>query len=133
MPKTISRKSMTQTDAKGKVLRAPVDDVSVGGTQFKWWKSESDEDLASNIQGTIKFLETHQGSRSEQLNINTRLYGNVSIAYMSGAAFARANSATPNPLTQRISFNLVSSVIDTLVAKIAKNKIVICKNGACCL
>lgn len=122
--KTVSRKSMTLTDAKGKVLREAKDDVGAAGIQFAWWKSEKEEDLAANIAGTIKFLEEHQASRTEQLRVSTRLYGNVSVANISGAALSRASSSNSSPMNQRIAYNLCQSVIDTLTSKIAKNKVI---------
>lgn len=120
----IQKSNMTLTDQKGKVLRKAKDDDNAEGIQFKWWKSKDDFELASNISGTIRFLDKHQGSRSEQLTVSTRLYGNVAVANLSGAAFSRATSASPNVSSQRISYNLCQSVIDTLVSKIAKNKVV---------
>lgn len=121
--KQVSRKNMTLTDSRGKVLRAPKDDAGAEGIRFAWWKSETDFELAQNIAGTMKFLEEHQSARQEQLRVSTRLYGNVSVSNLAGAALTRATSSNANPMNQRIAFNLCQSVIDTLVSKIAKNKV----------
>lgn len=115
---------MTLTDSKGKVLRAPKDDADAASSiKFSWWRSDTDEELAQNIAGTIRFLEDHQNARREQLTVSTRLYGNTDGAGIAGSAFTRAAAAAPNPMNQRISYNLCQSVIDTLVSKIAKNKV----------
>lgn len=124
MAKKVQRSNMTLTDGKGKVLRSPKEDAeNMGMAQFAWWKSKDDSTLAKNIEGTIKFLQEHQDARTEQLRVSTRLYGNVSVANLAGAALTRATSSNSNPMNQRIAFNLCQSVIDTLVSKIAKNKV----------
>lgn len=127
MANQISRRNMTQT-VNGKVTREPRQDPSNMNGKFYWWKKGSiegkDDELAQEIAATIRFIAKHQSSRVEQLTVSTRLYGNSSAYNMLGAAFARSSSATATPGASRISYNLCSSVIDTLTAQIAKNKIV---------
>lgn len=121
-PKTVSRKTMTLTDDKGKVLRAPKDDAEAGmNIKFAWWKSENDEELAKNIAGTILFLQDKQGDRQDRLIEGSRLYGAASATNVIGAAVNRTTNSTP--MTGRVCFNLCQSVGDTLVSKIAKNKV----------
>jgi hypothetical protein len=123
--KKIQRSNMVLTDSKGKVLRAPKEDAeSAANIKFAWWKSEDEEQLAQNIAGTIKFLEEHQASRNEQLMVSTRLYGNSSVSNLAGSALSRATSSNASPMNQRVSYNLCQSVGDTLVSKIAKNKVI---------
>lgn len=121
----IQKSNMTQTDSKGKVIRKPKDNSSGESQNFKWW-IETDNEMvqAQQIAGTIKFIAMHQSSRIEQLTSSTRLYGNSSINMMGGAVFARTQAAVANPSSQRISFNLCASVIDTLTSRVAKNKVV---------
>lgn len=125
--KKVQRSNMTRTDDKGKVTRAPKD-VSEGDIQnFQWWKDieKTDESmLAQQVAGTIKFIATHQAGRHEQLVISTRLYGNTNAFGPIGASFNRVGASTGSPASQRITYNLCQSVVDTLVAKIAKNKVV---------
>lgn len=124
MSKKIERKNMTQTDSKGKITRAPRD-ASQGELQnFHWWKLDEGMELAQSIAQTIRFIQKHQSNRIEQLTVSTRLYGNTSAYTLMGTAFTRASSVNSNPTSQRISYNLCQSVIDTLVAKMAKNKVV---------
>lgn len=124
MAKKIEKAGMTLTDAKGKVLRQPRDNAAES-CKFAWWKdTENDQDLAQNILGTVKFLKGHQGARNEQLTVSTRLYGKTSAYNLIGTAFTRAASVNSNPMSDRVSFNVIQSVIDTLVAKIAKNKVI---------
>lgn len=120
--KTVSRKNMTLTDAKGKVLRAPKDDAeNFQNIKFAWWKSEDDEALAANIQGTVLFLQDKQGERTSRLIESSRLYGAASATNVIGSAVSRNTNSTP--MTGRVCYNLCQSVGDTLVSKIAKNKV----------
>lgn len=120
--KVVSRKNMTLTDEKGRVLRAPVEEKGAGGVKFSWWKSEGAE-LANNVLGTIQFLEERQAGRNEMLLKCTRLYGTIVVSGLIGGSTARAASSMQSPLSDRVSFNLCQSVIDTLTAKMAKNKV----------
>lgn len=119
----IDRSTMTQTDSKGRVLREPRDNATGEAINFRWWSLEEDE-MAFAIASTVEFIKRHQGSRIEQLTVSTRLYGNTSVYNMLGTAFTRASSVNSNPVSGRISYNLVESVVDTLESKMAKNEIV---------
>jgi len=123
----IQRSNMRKTDSKGKVLREPIKEGTDERVNFHWWKVDDDQDdatLAGNIAATIKQIQNHQSARLEQLVVSTRLYGNTSAFSLLGTAFTRSASVNSNPMSQRISYNLCQSVIDTLVSKIAKNKII---------
>jgi len=126
--KTVERRNMTQI-VDGKVTREPKDDET-NKRRYFWWKKfdldtdEYDEQMASEIRSTVLFMQDHQSQRINQLVVSTRLYGNSSPYNILGAAFTRSSSAAPNPSGTRISFNLCSSVIDTLVSQVAKNKVV---------
>lgn len=123
MAKKVQRSSMTQTDASGKVLRAPRDNSTGEAANFKWWKMDEKE-MARAIASTIKFIQRHQASRMEQLTVSTRLYGNATAYNLLGTAFTRSSSVNSNPMSQRLCFNIIQSVIDTLTAKMAKNKVI---------
>ena len=88
-----------------------------------WWKA-ADEDMAMQVQSTIKFIATHQSTRTEQLTASTRLYGNNAAFNFIGPALSRSLTASGSANTSRISFNLCSSAVDTLTSKIAKNKVI---------
>lgn len=122
----IDSKHMTKTaiTADGKIISKEEGkkDQSEEG-RFYWWKAD-EQDMAKEIQGTIKFINNHQSTRLEQLTVSTRLYGNSSAFNFIGPALSRSASVSANSNSNRISFNLVASVIDTLVAKMAKNKVI---------
>lgn len=123
MAKKIDRSAMTQTDSKGKVIREPRDNATGEAVNFRWWTLD-DSEMAPAIAATVRFIQRHQGTRIEQLTVSTRLYGNTSVFNLMGTAFTRAASVNSNPMSQRISYNICESVIDTLESKMAKNKIV---------
>lgn len=114
---------MTQTDSKGRVLRQAKDDGKSGGQNFKWWLCKKSE-MANSAAGRIKYISDHQGSRLEQLTVDTRLYSTNTAFSILGTAFTRSSSVATNPMSDRISYNLVASVIDTLVAKMSENKVI---------
>lgn len=120
--RTVQRSNMTLTDSKGKVLRAPKDNADQS-RNFRWWTLE-EKDMAPAVGATLRFIRQQQSSRMEQLTVSTRLYGTTSAYNLMGAAITRASSVNSNPMSQRVSYNLVCSVIDTLVSKMAKNKVV---------
>lgn len=122
--KKIQKSNMTQTDDKGKVLRAPRTQAGEETQNFRWWLCENEVEMAQSVAATIKFIAIHQSSRMEQLTASTRLYGNSSVFNLIGTAFSRANSVNSNPSSQRISYNLCQSVTDTLVSKVSKNKVI---------
>lgn len=124
MSKKVQRSNMTQTDSKGQVTREPKDNTDGKPVNFRWWKIKNSSEKAQSISQTLKFIQEHQGNRLEQLTVSTRLYGTSSAFNLMGTAFTRAASVNSNPMSQRISYNLCQSVVDTLTAKMAKNKVI---------
>lgn len=128
---TISRDKMTQTDSKGKVVRAPRQSSdSMDPAQFLWWQS-SEETMAQDIVSTIKFIQTHDTGRIDRLTAATRLYGTAESLSSLGKVSQRRTSNTSSPTATRVSYNVIRSLVDTLQAKMAKNKITptFCTNG----
>lgn len=122
MAKTVQRSNMTQKDSKGNVLRKPKDDENSQG-KFDWWRAKDETSMAMQIASTLKFIQRHQSARMEQIVVATRLYGNTSSFSLMGSAYTRSSSVAPSPSGQRISYNLCSSVVDTITSQIAKDKI----------
>lgn len=119
--KTVERGNMTQTDDKGNVTRE-AQNLAEESTNFRWWKLEESE-MAASIAGTIKFISDRQGNRINQMVESTRLYGNSSGQDLIGTVFTKA-SINSNISSQRMSYNICESIIDTLESKMAKNKVV---------
>lgn len=114
---------MTQTDSKGRVTREAKTSEEAGGQNFRWFKSDVST-MAQDIAGTIKFISTHQSNRIEQLTVSTRLYASSAAFNLLGTAFTRSSSVNTNPMSDRISYNLIASAIDTLLSRMAKNKVI---------
>lgn len=107
----------------GKLIKEGKKDTDSIEGRYYWWKAEESE-MANQIAATIKFIQTHQSTRLEQLTASTRLYGNASPFNFIGPALSRSASSNATASSNRISFNLCASVVDTITAKVAKNKVV---------
>lgn len=108
----------------GKLVSKGKDEANPEQNQGQyWWKKEGD-DMAQAITASIKFMQGHQSTRVEQLTASTRLYGNSSAFNFIGPALSRSASASGNVQSSRISFNLCAAVTDTIVSKVAKNKVI---------
>jgi hypothetical protein len=86
----------------------------------RWW-SLSKEDATNSISAVLKQMEETQKQRLAQYVVSSRLYGNLSLMGLNGTAWGRMAAQHPN-LRDRVSYNVSQSVIDTLQAKIGKNK-----------
>jgi hypothetical protein len=94
--------------------------------KFFWWKKRDEgqeEELAHEIASTIKFMQDRSGARINQLTLSTRLYGKNTAFNLIGSSFSRASSNTASPNNSRLGFNLCASVVDTITAQVAKNKV----------
>lgn len=98
----------------------PGSHTQIGATGVRWWR-ESGDDLVHGITSTIDFLQKHQAPRLTQYMVSTRLYGNLALVGLNGLTYSKLAAVT-NALRERISYNICSSVTDTIVAKMAKNK-----------
>ena len=113
----IEQKYMTQT-VDGKVTRKARDESDAQKGRFNWWRAD-EEECAQQIASTIKFIQNHQSGRMDQLVASTRLYGNNQAFGLYGMGSANIQ----NVMTTRVSFNLCSSIVDTIVSKTAKNEV----------
>jgi hypothetical protein len=84
-----------------------------------WWKSE-DGRAYESIFPYIKHLNNEQGYRQADNFKNMRLYGSQELYGMRSYAGSRGENS--NPVQNRITLNIVQSMVDTVVSKISKNK-----------
>lgn len=83
-----------------------------------WWQSKEDQVHAA-VFPIVKYLHQNQSYRRDRDLIHMRLYGNMDIAGMVGREYFHDNS----PKAQsKIKLNVCKSVVDTVVAKMAKNR-----------
>jgi hypothetical protein len=119
----VQRSNMVAKNDNGEIIRnAKKDKENPEIQKFYWWRAD-DDSMAYEIASTVKFISEHQQGRLEMLVAATRLYGTSASTSLLGTAFTRTQSNATSPWSQRISFNLCQSVVDTLQAKIAKNKV----------
>lgn len=87
----------------------------------QWWKAKDDKEMAQTIAMILQTMSGFDGKRQTQYQISSRLYGNSDIMGVNGLSYTKmANNQ--NPLRDRISYNVIQSAIDTITAKIAKNR-----------
>lgn len=95
----------------------PVGDETPGKNVTNiWWKYKG-EDLAKSVTAVLEYLQDKDGERMAQMGTSARLYGNMPLFGL--------GLPSPKPTEKkhdRISFNVVQSTVDTITAKMAKNK-----------
>src|SRR5258708_1709729 len=87
----------------------------------KWWTAESKDDLAAKLFAVVKYLGSNQTLRTTNLITTTRLYGNLSLMGLNDLTYSKLASVT-NASASRVPYNVGQSTVDTVTAKIAKNK-----------
>lgn len=85
-----------------------------------WWKVPKKE-RAGSIIAAIKTITEGDSPRQTQYQISTRLYGNTNLLGLTGLSFSKV-SAVASSIKDRVTYNVCQSVIDTIVAKMSKNK-----------
>lgn len=86
----------------------------------RWWLMKG-EKQAETISGTVTAMFKLQSIRLASLTTNARLYGNLGSATGVGIGFGRMAAVRPAP-ADRVVFNVIQAVIDTVQAKMTKNK-----------
>lgn len=83
-----------------------------------WYKQKDNVNRA--IFQYVNLLEQKQQYRSDDNLRNMRLYGNMELNGLNTFNFARAEPV--NSVQNRVTFNIVQSMCDTVLSKITKNK-----------
>ena len=86
----------------------------------RWWLL-SKEELPQALAQVVHTLGQADSKRQTQYQISTRLYGNTNLMGSNGLSFSKITSVQ-NALKDRLSYNIIQSGIDTVTAKMAKNK-----------
>ncbi len=86
----------------------------------RWWTLEEDQ-MSQSIASVVNAIAVNDSARQTQYQTSVRLYGNLSLIGVNGLSFSRLTSVKA-PLRDRISYNVVQSAVDTVQAKMAKNK-----------
>ena len=86
-----------------------------------WWKGKTSPERASQVLATAAFLKESQNYRSRQASIYARLYGNLSLFNFIGSNSSKMDQGSGLP-TDRPTFNIVQSCVDTLVSRISQSR-----------
>jgi hypothetical protein len=86
---------------------------------YYWWK-EKGNDVAKCVFSYMQQLDTEQSYISANNYRNMRLYGNVEMYTARGYSGYRAEESTA--MLNRVTLNIVQSMVDTVVSKITKNR-----------
>ncbi len=86
---------------------------------YQWFKADK-QDIASSVFSYVNYLDTNQAYRQAENSKFFRLYGNNDILPMRQSSFTRSEPS--NAVSNRVTLNVVQSMIDTVVSKITKNK-----------
>lgn len=100
--------------------RSGVPDKLPDNKERRWWMLKG-QDAADVISGTLNLIRDAQSFRATQWIVSARLYGNLAPTTLAGVSFSKLAAQQP-ALRDRISYNLVQSVVDTAVAKVARNR-----------
>jgi len=94
---------------------------SMGNPNYKqWWKAPKSERAAA-VTATVKFISEYDSKRQTQYQISTRLYGNANLMGVNGVSYSKVQSVQGS-MKDRLTYNVCQSVVDTITAKMAKNK-----------
>ncbi len=84
-----------------------------------WW-TQPEEQVANSLFEYLSSLDNEQSYRQEENYKFLRMYGSQNIDYLRGFTPSRAIEYTTTQ--NRVTLNVVQSMIDTVVSKIGKNK-----------
>lgn len=90
----------------------------------KWWAIEGEnksEKVADSIANILNTLREAQNKLESQRHASAKLYGNIPLYGTLGITSGKGASVTP-VVRDRLTYNVVQSCVDTVTAKIAKNK-----------
>lgn len=88
---------------------------------YRWWEEKNEQLRAEQLCSTFAFLKTGQNSRLRQLAIFARLYSGQPLFSFIGANMSLMDQYSPLA-PNRPTYNLISSITDTLVSRITQNR-----------
>ena len=119
----MSLKTTTKQKSFGRTERIykTTDDAFIGNKGFRWWEEKDSGARARQLFSTVAYLKQGQQFRQRQAAQFARLYTGQSLYSFVGSNMSKMdNVSTLQP--NRPTYNLISSVTDTLVSKLTQNK-----------
>lgn len=96
-------------------------DVSGSLVMSPWWESKDSNKAANLMLSSAAYLKETQAYRYRQAATYARLYGNQSLYSFAGANISKMDQTYGLP-QERPTFNLVQSVVDTLVSRLSQSR-----------
>ena len=96
-------------------------DMATRGELAEWWLCEDKDKLGQELCGTAAYLKTNQTYRMRQLAASVRLYSGLSIYSYAGSNVSKMDKTKTLP-DDRPTFNLVESVVDTIVSRLGQSE-----------
>jgi hypothetical protein len=90
-------------------------------TLSQWWIEKNADKAAMQLLTSAAFLKESQNYRYRQTAMWARLYGNQSLYSFAGSNLTKIESNQAFP-TDRPTFNLIQSCVDTLVSRISQSR-----------
>lgn len=88
---------------------------------YRWWEAKTTEERKNQLLATVAFLKQGQKFRQEEARVYSQLYTGKPMVGYAGPAFSKVS----NPLNispGRPTYNLISSVTDTLVSRLTQDR-----------
>jgi hypothetical protein len=89
--------------------------------QYDWWNESNGDKAAMLMLTTAAYLKEGQAYRYRQTAVYARLYGNKSLYSFAGNNISKMDQTMGMP-QERPTFNLIQSVVDTLVSRISQSR-----------
>lgn len=88
---------------------------------YRWWEEKNEQIRAQQLCSTFAFLKQGQSSRLRQAAVHARLYSGQALFSFIGANMSLMDQYSPLA-PNRPTYNLISSITDTLVSRITQNR-----------
>src|SRR5580658_4628457 len=108
-------------DRVTKVFKTTENPLNQANQGYRWWECKDEKQRASQLCATFAFLKQGQNSRLRQLAIFARLYSGQPLFSFIGANMSLMDQYSPLA-PNRPTYNLVSSITNTLVSRITQNR-----------
>lgn len=90
-------------------------------TLSQWWLTKDSDKAASELLTSAAYLKETQNYRYRQAAVYAKLYGNQSLYSFAGANTSKMDNMHGLP-SDRPTFNLIQSAVDTLVSRISQSR-----------
>ena len=86
----------------------------------QWWACPV-EQRAEAVSGIIHLIKQYDTKRQSQYTLDEQMYGNTNLSSVNGQRYSQ-QSGQKLTIRDRVTYNVVQAGIDTIVAKMSKNR-----------